>query len=145
MIDDVKRNKAIALRFLTEFHTGGVTLEELYSSDYVHHNEAFYPGLEPGLDNFKRALHARAGGISNLSESIDQLIGEDDKVVARFTLTGTHSGDFQGVPATGRTVSFPAVDIYRFEDGRIAEGWALMDFLGFIQQVDAQAKIAGEA
>jgi predicted ester cyclase len=68
---------------------------------------------------------------------IDHLVGEGDKVVARFTLTGTHSGNFQGVPPTGRRVTFPATDIYRFENGRIAEGWALMDFLSFLQQVDA--------
>jgi len=137
MTDVVEANKAVALKFLTEFHTGAVTLEELYSPDYIHHNEAFYPGLAPGLDHFKRALHARAGGISDLSVRIDHLIGEGDKVVARFTLTGTHSGDFQGVPATGRTVSFPAVDIYRFENRRIVEGWALMDFLRFLQQAGA--------
>lgn len=137
MMNEVEVNKAVARRFLTEFHTGTVALEELYSPDYVHHNEAFYPGLAPGLDNFKRALHARAGGIGNLSVRIDHLIAEGDKVVARFTLTGTHSGDFQGIAATGNTVSFPAVDIYRFENGRIAEGWALMDFLGFLQQAGA--------
>ncbi|MEA3001808.1 MAG: hypothetical protein QOH81_596 [Sphingomonadales bacterium] len=137
MNDQVEANKAVALKFLTEFHTGAVPLEDLYSPDYVHHNEAFYPGLAPGLDNFKRALFAKAGGISDLSVRIDHLVGEGDKVVARFTLTGTHSGNFQGVPPTGRRVTFPATDIYRFENGRIAEGWALMDFLSFLQQVDA--------
>ena len=65
------------------------------------------------------------------------IVGEGDKVVARFTLSGLHSGRFQGVPATGRRVTFPAVDIYRFENGRIVEGWALMDFLGFLQQAGA--------
>lgn len=134
MTNEVEANKAVALKFLTEFHTGAVALEELYAPSYTHHNPAFYPGLEPGLEHFKRALHVRAGGITGLSVRIDHLIGEGDKVVARFMITGTHSGDFQGVPATGRTVSFPAVDIYRFEKGRIVEGWALMDFLGFLQQ-----------
>lgn len=62
--------------------------------------------------------------LSDLSVRIDHLIGEADKVVARFTLTGVHSGDFQGVPATGRPVTFAATDIYRFEDGQIVEGWA---------------------
>jgi steroid delta-isomerase-like uncharacterized protein len=141
MSDQVEANKAIAIKFLTEFHTGKVLLEQLYSPDYVHHNDAFYPGLEPGLENFKRALLASAGGISELEVRIDHLVGEADKVVARFTLTGTHSGTFQGVPATGRRVTFPATDIYRFEDGRIAEGWALMDFLSFLQQVGAAPRV----
>jgi steroid delta-isomerase-like uncharacterized protein len=137
MNDEVDANKAVARRFLTEFHTGALKLEDIYSPDYIHHNEAFYPGLAPGLDNFKRALLARAGGISELSVRIDHLVGEGDKVVARFTLTGTHSGTFQGVPPTGKRVTFPATDIYRFENGRIAEGWALMDFLSFLQQAGA--------
>ena len=137
MTDQINANKAVALRFLTETQSGKTSLKEIYSPDYVHHNEAFYPGLGPGLDNFKRALHAGAGGISDLWVRIDHLIGEGDKVVARLTLTGTHSGSFQGIPATGRSVTFSAVDIYRFEDGRIVEGWALMDFLGFLQQVGA--------
>jgi steroid delta-isomerase-like uncharacterized protein len=133
MSEAIEVNKAVALKFLN----GGVPLEDIYAPGYVHHNEAFYPGLEPGLDNFKRALHAHAGGISDLSVSIDHLIAEGDKVVARFTLTATHSGTFQGIPATGRRVTFAATDIYRFEDGRIVEGWALMDFLSFLQQVGA--------
>ncbi len=136
-MDEIERNKAVALRFLTEFHHGKATLEELYTPDYVHHNDAFYPGLTPGLSGFKEALHARAGGISDLTVTIDHLIAEGDKVVARFTLTGRHSGSFQGVAATGKQVRIAATDIYRFEHGRIAEGWALMDFLAFLQQVGA--------
>jgi steroid delta-isomerase-like uncharacterized protein len=137
MSNEVEANKAVAIKFLTQFHTGAVPLEDIYTPDYEHHNEAFYPDLQPGLDNFKRALFARAGGITDLEVRIDHLIGEGDKVMARFTLTGTHSGAFQGIPATGKRVTFPATDIYRFEGGRIAEGWALMDFLSFLQQVGA--------
>lgn len=141
-MDEVERNKTVALRFLTEFHNGRATLEELYTPDYIHHNEAFYPGLQPGLAAFKEALHARAGGISDFAVEIEHLIAEGDKVVARFTLTGRHSGTFQGIAATGRTVRIAATDIYRFEDGRIAEGWAMMDFLAFLQQVGALPEAA---
>jgi len=136
-MDEIARNKGVALRFLTELHHGLATFEELYTPDYVHHNDAFYPGLQPGLANFKQALQARAGGISDLSVEIEHLIGEGDKVVARFYLSGVHSGTFQGLPATGKRVRFAATDIYRFEDGKIAEGWALMDFLALVQQVGA--------
>ncbi|MFN3725926.1 MAG: ester cyclase [Allosphingosinicella sp.] len=135
MSEQVEAHKAVALKFLTQAHKGEVALEDLYTPGYVHHNEAFYPGLEPGFDNFKRALASGAGGISDLQVRVDHLIGEGDKVVARFTLTGRHSGTFQGIPATGRVVTFSATDIYRFENGRIAEGWAMMDFLAFLRQV----------
>ncbi len=135
MSDEVEANKAVALLFLTKAHTGEVALEDLYTPGYIHHNEAFYPGLEPGFDNFRRALASGSGGISGLDVRIDHLVAEGDKVVARFTLTGRHSGTFQGIPATGRMVKFAATDIYRFEKGRIAEGWAMMDFLAFLQQV----------
>jgi steroid delta-isomerase-like uncharacterized protein len=135
MDDQTEVNKAVALKFLTQSHTGEVLLDDIYVEHYVHHNETFYPGLEPGLQNFKRALANGAGGISDLQVRVDHLFAEGDKVVARFTLTGRHTGEFQGVPATGKTVTFPATDIYRFEQGRIAEGWAMMDFLAFLRQI----------
>jgi predicted ester cyclase len=58
-------------------------------------------------------------------------------VATRWTITGTHRGDFQGVPPTGRPVTMAGVDISRFVDGRIAEHWAQFDVLGVLQQIGA--------
>jgi predicted ester cyclase len=55
--------------------------------------------------------------------------------VVRWTNSGTHSGDFLGIPATGRTVSFAGIDIYRVEDGKLAEHWHVVDQLSMLIQL----------
>ncbi|MGI8886517.1 MAG: ester cyclase, partial [Gaiellaceae bacterium] len=67
--------------------------------------------------------------------TIDDMIAEGDRVVTKKTFTGTQSGDFSGIPATGRTVTLQYVDIMRVRDGRIVEHWLSMDQLSFMQQL----------
>ena len=66
---------------------------------------------------------------------VEDLIGEGDRVVARVTTSGTHGGEFMGSPATGKRISVQEVDIFRIEDGRIAEGWTAVDFFGMLTQL----------
>jgi steroid delta-isomerase-like uncharacterized protein len=63
--------------------------------------------------------------------------GERDLVATRWTITGTHRGDFQGVPPTGRPVTMAGVEINRVVGGKIAEHWAQFDVLGVLQQIGA--------
>lgn len=67
----------------------------------------------------------------------EDTIAEGDKVVARYTVTGTHQAEFMGVPATGKKVSFSWITIYRIADGKVAEEWLLFDQLGLLQQLGA--------
>lgn len=133
----VEANKAAARAFLEQFETRTYDYEALYHPDYVHHNDPFYPALKPGLAGFREALRAHGGGLSDLELEITHLVGENDLVVARMAVTATHSGEFHGIPATGRRIHFTATDIYRFVDGKIAEGWAVLDWLGILQQTGA--------
>ena len=68
---------------------------------------------------------------------IDDLLAEGDKVVARITMTGTHHGDFMGVPASGRRISVPVIDIVRFDGDKMVEHWGLMDSMAMMQQLGA--------
>jgi steroid delta-isomerase-like uncharacterized protein len=70
-------------------------------------------------------------------ETVDEVIAEGDKVVIRVTGRGTHEGEFQGIPPTGRQVIATGVGIGRIENGRIAEAWAAYDALGLMQQLGA--------
>lgn len=76
---------------------------------------------------------------------IEDLIAEGDRVVARTTMTGTHRGDFFGIPATGRAVTLSGVHIMRIADGRIAEHWGNNDDLGLMRQLGAipEPSVAG--
>jgi predicted ester cyclase len=81
---------------------------------------------------FFGALH---GAFSALHVTVEDQVAEADKVVTRKTFHGTHTGNFFGVPATGRSVSFGVIDILRFQDGRIADHWAVVDQFGLMQQL----------
>lgn len=69
--------------------------------------------------------------------SVDGVVAERDLVASRWTITGTHRGDFQGVPPTGRQVAIAGIDFSRVVDGKIAEHWAQFDLIGVMQQIGA--------
>ena len=67
--------------------------------------------------------------------TIQDLIAEDDKVVARLIATATNTGPFAGQPPTGRSVTIRSIRIYRLADGKVAETWAMQDRLGLMEQL----------
>ncbi len=98
----------------------------------------FGPGLREEIAEHQRQL---LGGFPDLRVTVeDDLIADDDLVVARLTLTGTHAGPFAGQPATGRVVSWSSIRIYRVRAGKVVETWAMQDRLALLQQVGAIAE-----
>jgi predicted ester cyclase len=87
-----------------------------------------------GLKKFYTALW---GGLPDLTIHIDELIGEGDAVVWRITASGHHTGAFQGVPPTGKPVTFGAHYTFRFEKGKIVERWTTIDRLSLLVQIGA--------
>ena len=79
------------------------------------------PGQGPGLEGLKDILRGMRAAFPDLNFSIEEQISEDDKVASRFEWTGTHHGEFLGVPATGRQVRVWGIVIDRFKEGRIKE------------------------
>ena len=75
----------------------------------------------------------------DVSRRIDELVAEQDKVVARLTVRGTHMGEFSGVAPTGRAVQVSAIVIYRVVAARIAESWVEADFMGLFAQLSEEA------
>jgi steroid delta-isomerase-like uncharacterized protein len=67
--------------------------------------------------------------------TIEDMIAEGDQVVTKKTFTGTHTGDFAGIPSTGNKVTLEFVDIMRVRDGKIVEHWNCIDQLSFMQQL----------
>ncbi|MBK6712738.1 MAG: ester cyclase [Chloroflexi bacterium] len=63
------------------------------------------------------------------------MVAEGDKVVVRFTVTGTHQGFFAGIPATGKQVAMQGIIIHRLHNGKIIEDWVVRDTLGLMQQL----------
>jgi steroid delta-isomerase-like uncharacterized protein len=117
------------------FANGGFDgrFDQFIADDYAGHlGGATMDGAE--LERIERAF---LDSFPDAGHTIDDLIAESDRVVARVTTRGTHRGTFEGVAASGRQVEFTALVIYRIRDGRIAESWGELDFLRLMRQLRA--------
>ena len=106
---------------------------DLVADDFTEHDDM--PGVptKAGMLDFFRSL---LESFPDFRMDVDDLIGGDDKTVARVTATGTHKGEFMGVPATGTRVEIKLIDIMGFDAaGRICEHWGLADMLSLMQQL----------
>jgi steroid delta-isomerase-like uncharacterized protein len=131
-----EENKALFRRmFEGAINQGNMDLiDELVAPDVVEH-EGLPPGVPAGREGVKMMFTMFRGAFPDLNATIDDVIAEGDKVVARSTWSGTHQGEFMGIPATGKRVSFGVIDIMRFADGVVVEHWGQMDNLGMLQQL----------
>src|SRR5580700_3972569 len=93
------------------------------------------PGQGPGLEGLKDVLRSMRAGFPDIVFSIQEQIAEGDKVASRFEWTGTHMGEFLGIPATGRPVRVWGIVIDRLVDGRIKDTRILMDTFGLMAQL----------
>jgi steroid delta-isomerase-like uncharacterized protein len=131
----IEENKAIYRRWFEDVVTAGdMTLaDELLAPDYRLH----FPGVPAPLDRegHKQLVGMFRSAFPDWVETVEDVIAEGDKVVIRVLGSGTHQGEFQGIPATGKRVSASGVGIGRLANGRIAETWAAYDALGLMQQL----------
>jgi steroid delta-isomerase-like uncharacterized protein len=131
-------NKAIARRFVDEvFNAGNAgAYADLVTDDYVNHNPPI-PGLPGTKDGFMQAVRTTREAFPDVHVGIEDMIAEGDRVMFRDTARATHLGDFQGVPASGRELTWTEMHCFRIRDGRIAEHWANFDQLGILMQMRA--------
>ncbi len=92
-------------------------------------------GIPTGMEGAKVAHRIMLAGFPDYQTMIDDLIAEDDKVVARITMSGTNTGSFMGMPATGKHVSFTGIYMARIANGKIVEHWGEEDGVGLLQQL----------
>ncbi len=83
-------------------------------------------------------------GFPDVVSTIEDLIAEGDKVVARWRARATHQGEYMGIPPTGKEVEFTGISVYRIEAGKIAESWNEEDELGLMRQIGAVAEAGQE-
>lgn len=112
-------------------------IEELISEDFVQH-EAF-PGLTPDREGQRQFFHMIQQAFPDMSADVEDLITEGDKVVARVRFTGTHRGEFAGIPATGNEIDFNAIDVFAWRDGKATDHWGVSDTMALMTQVGALA------
>ena len=108
-------------------------LDGIVASDYVDHDPI--PGQGPGIAGLKGAYESFAGTFPDIRFTLEDVVAEDDLVVARGVLAGTNQGPFMGIPPTGRPMRWTATRMFRLRDGQITEGWLNIDILGMLVQM----------
>ena len=110
-------------------------LDQFVAEDFVELDP--FPGQGKGREGLRGVMGGLLATFPDMQWSVQEQVSEGDKVVTRFTWTGTHSADFAGVPASGRTVSLRGVVIDRLRDGLLVDSRMLTDALGMMRQLGA--------
>ena len=131
-----QENVAVFQRFVDEVINGGNVsyIDEVVSPDFVEHEE-LPPGMPDGREAPKALFSLLHVAFPDLHAEIDDTLAQDDRVLLRMTWTGTQTGDFMGIPPTGRRVEFDVYDIVRVVGGKITEHWGLINQMKLMQQL----------
>ena len=132
-----EQNKQVIRQFFEAFDQHDTErIEQLVSStDYSFHTLGMPPLYWNGHKQF---IIAVTNAFPDIHHDIVGLVAEgEDKVAVRFDATGTHKEEFQGIPPTGKKVSFGGMNFFTVIDGKVAEEWVIVDMLGLMQQIGA--------
>ena len=128
-------NKAVVRRFFDELCNGRKLelADELLTPDRVYHDPQIPDVVGPRA--MAQAVAADQSGLDGRWHVEELVAAEGERVAARWTGTGTHVAELNGIPPTGKSISVAAVHLFRLEGGRIAEQWCVWDTLGMLQQL----------
>jgi len=130
-----QQNIAVLARFIEEVINRGnlAAADEIVEEDFVELDPL--PGQRQGREGLKEIIAMMRAAFPDIHWISDETIAAGEKVVTRFTWTGTHRGTFLGIPATGKHVTVKGVVIDRLSGGKMADSRILMDSLGMMQQL----------
>ena len=131
MADD----KSLAHRFNGEILSQGKVevIEEIVADDFVEHQDL--PGLPPGKAGLYAFVKMFRDAFPDINVETLAVVTQGDELWAHARMTGTHKGDFAGIPATGKKVSVTMFDRVRIRDGKAIEHWGVSDDLGMMTQL----------
>lgn len=131
-------NSAIIRRWFEEVWNKGrlSAIDEMAAADVIGHGQAQH-GVDIGLKEFRPFVQRLRGAFPDIRIAIHATIEQGDNVVARWTASMTHTGEFLGIAASGRKVVVTGTTIVRIVDGKIVEGWDNWDQLGLLVQIGA--------
>jgi steroid delta-isomerase-like uncharacterized protein len=134
----IEQNKTLVRQFIEEFlNQGNVDLaKEIVAPDFIE-NEQLPPGMPQGREGVEMITTMLHTGFPDFRATIEDIIAEDDRVMVRMTWSGTQTGEFMGMPSSGKAMSIAIVDIFRLAEGKIVEHWGVMDMMGMMQQLGA--------
>jgi steroid delta-isomerase-like uncharacterized protein len=110
-------------------------IDELVHSDYVRHTAQG----DLDRDGFKQRIATMRAAFPDLHSQVEETLEEGDRRAARFTVTGTHLGDFFGIPPTSAKVRFQSAVIVHLKDGLLFEEWEFADSASILAQIQSAA------
>ena len=131
-----EQNKALVRQLVEEaINQGNISMiDELLIPDFVEHEE-LPPGIPPGREAPKVLFTMLRSAFPDIKATIEHLIAEGDEIVLHMTWTGTHEGEFMGIPPTGKRISINVIDILGMAEGKCVEHWGVMDSMAMMQQL----------
>ena len=130
----VEENRTIVIRSFEGFDKGDLReLQELTASNFVDHNPL--PGQAPGVEGIKQASSMYRTAFPDAKVIIEDIIAEKDEVVIRWTGRGLHTGEFLGVPPSGKRIELRGISIFRVANGKIVEQWSELNLLDIMLQI----------
>jgi steroid delta-isomerase-like uncharacterized protein len=129
-------NKALMRRAYEELFSQGDLdmIDEFLADDFVEHEE-LPPGIPPGKDAPRALVTMMRGAFPDFRATVEEMLEDGDKVISRVRFSGTHEGEFMGIPATGKKFDIAVIDIVEFRDGKGVAHWGVMDTAGMMQQL----------
>ena len=132
-----EENKAIFRRYVEEVsNEGNLDLVDEIFARYVSHQPDGHTE-ERGPEDVKRFIGEFHQAFPDFHSTIEDQIAEGDKVATRWTIRGTHQGEFRGIAPTGKQITVTGIGIFRFSEGKVVESWDNFDQLGMMQQLAA--------
>jgi predicted ester cyclase len=131
----IEENKKIAKEFTERMgKCDNSALDELCTEDFALH-ALTWGRIEVDKQMFRQTNDGGHKAFSDYSMTVDDMVAEGDKVMVLSTRRGTNDGEFSGIPPSGNYVEINRFALYRFEDGKVAEMWAMDDIIGQFQQL----------
>jgi steroid delta-isomerase-like uncharacterized protein len=132
-----EKNKAIFRRYVEEVGNEGKLelADEIFDRYLAHQPDG--SALERGPEDVKRFMGEFQEAFPDFHTEIEDQIAEDDKVVTRWTMRGTHRREFRGIAPTGNALEITGIGIFRFSEGKVVESWDNLDQLGMMRQLGA--------
>lgn len=131
-----EENMATQERMAKAINSGQLdVLDDIFAPNVVDHDPA--PDQGPGAEGFKQFFTTLRAAFPDLTIKPEHVDATDDDIALAYTMSGTHQGNFMGVPATGRHFSARGMQIARFEGGKIVERWGSSDEFGILKQLGA--------
>ena len=130
-----EENKAVLRRWIEAYNERDLETEaNLLAPDYVAHVPAA-PGPLEGLEAWRQFSGSFAEAFPDIRLTVEDIFSEGEMVAARVSFHGTHRGEFQGIPPSGKQVAFTSIEVNRVVDGKVEEHWVELDLLSMMQQL----------